>query len=161
LGLRDFWLDAGARRVDRRVYDYGSYLLVYERYRSDYCVVVNQFVSKLFELLWFKHRVGGMHYLRREAASLLISKDSLSICSMCLEHRYRSGFLYGVCMGSEECIQRLAEIRGYRTLILPWEPRQIGCFKVRKIYTTAEMYECYLLGGDIEAGEPLALDLAG
>jgi len=157
LKLQDFWVDAVARRVDRRVYDYGSYLLVYERYRSDYCVVINQFVSKLFELLWFKHRVGGMHYLRREAASLLVLKESLSICSMCLEHRFRSGFLYGVCMGSEECIARHAELRGFDTLLLPFKPRLLLCV-VRRVYTTSTMYKCYLLGRDLEAGEPLALD---
>jgi len=117
---------------------------------------VNRFVTFFISVAWFGHRYGGVKNFRKVGSSLLVRKDSLSICSACAELRHRSGILYGLCVGEEECIQRLAEIRGYRTLILPWEPRQIGCFKVRRMNTTTRMYECYLKledgGGGSETG---------
>jgi len=126
----------------REAWDYGDFILVYES-QGGSDSTVNRFVTLLISVAWFGHRYGGVKNFKKVGSSLLVRKDSLSICSMCAELRHRTGILYGLCMGEEECIERLAEIRGYGTLILPWEPRQIRCLKVRRLPTTTKMYECY------------------
>jgi len=148
LELERAWGDARVERVDRRVYDYGSHLLVYERYREVCSATLNRAVSRLFELLWLGHGIGGMYYLRREAASILVSKESLTICSMCLEHRHRSGLLYGVCMGNEECIALHAELRGFGTLFLPFEPRKLNYNCILRDLRNIRFYKCFRTEGD-------------
>jgi len=135
-------------RVDRRFLDYGSYLLVYERYRRDCGAALNRVVSRVFGALWLGHGIGGMHYLRREAASILVSKESFTICSMCLEHRHSSGLLYGFCMGSEECIALHAELRGFSTLFLPFKPGKLGYECILRDLPNVRFYKCFARRAD-------------
>jgi len=148
LELRGAWGDARTGRVDRRFFDYGSHLLVYERYRRDCGAIFNRVVSKLFEALWLGHGIGGMYYLRREAASILVSKESFIVCSMCLEHRHRGGLLYGFCIGDEDCIALHAELRGYSTLFLPFEPRKLNYNCILRDLRNIRFYKCFRTGGE-------------
>jgi len=152
LELRGAWGDARTGRVDRRFLDYGSYLLVYERYRRDCGASINRAVSKLFEALWLGHGIGGMYYLRREAASILVSKESLTICSMCLEHRHRGGLLYGFCIGNEDCIALHAELRGFGALFLPFKPKKLDYECILRDLPNIKFYKCSLTGGDTLEG---------
>jgi len=97
----------------------------------------------LFEALWYRQRFGGMYFLRREAASILVSKESFEVCSMCLEHRNSSGLLYGFCMGREDCIALHAELRGFNALFLPFEPRKLNYNCTLRDLQTLRFYKCF------------------
>jgi len=144
LELKATWGDARTGRIDRRFFDYGSYLLIYERYRRDCGAALNRVVSRVFEALWLGHRVGSMYYLRREAASILVSKESLMVCSMCLEHRHSSGLLYGFCTGDEDCIALHTKLRGFSTLFLPFKPRKLGYDCVLRDLPNVRFYKCFV-----------------